>query len=241
MQSKLVLLASATGALAAVRDLSGSLPQNYARALAAGQDDGTPECLSVVASNTAITADFPLPPAQLATATDLGAVPTVTDPCDFPTVTGSLGPVITSWSSALQSWQDKHITELRSMYSACSDVPAFSELVGQFGDAICSTALAPFTSALPTAVSTATATVTESASGTEASAETGASSTATVTVATSPSETGAEETTAAASTDAAASDAEATSNTSFNAAPRETGMVMAAAAAAAGIVGAVML
>ncbi|KAF6819438.1 hypothetical protein CPLU01_13030 [Colletotrichum plurivorum] len=239
MQSKLVLLASATGALAAVRDLSGSLPQNYARALAARQDDGTPECLSVVASNTAITADFPLPPAQLATATDLGAVPTVTDPCDFPTVTGSLGPVITSYSAALQSWQDKHITALRSVYSACSDVPAFSELVGQFGDAICSTALAPFTSALPTAVSTATATVTESASGTEASAETEASSTATVTVATSATETGAEETTAAASTDAAG-DAEATTNTSFNAAPRETGMVMAAAAAA-GIVGAVML
>ncbi|KAF6807024.1 hypothetical protein CSOJ01_08447 [Colletotrichum sojae] len=234
MQSKLVLLATATGALAAVRDLSGSLPHNYARALAARRDDGTPECLSVVASNTAITADFPLPPAQLATATDLGAVPTVTDPCDFPTVTGSLGPVITSYSAALQSWQDKHITELRSIYSACSDVPALSELVGQFGDAICSTVLAPFTSALPTAVSTATATVTESASGAEASVETEASSTATVT------ETGAEETTAAASTDAAASDAEATSNTSFNAAPRETGMVMAAAAAA-GIVGAAML
>lgn len=241
MQSKLVLLASVTGALA-ITDLSGSLPQKYARALDSTHDlaarDDTEECLSVAGAHTSITADFPLPPTQLLTATDYVDIPTVTDACDFPLITGSVGQVITSYSAAVQSWQDKHITALRSMYSACSDVPIFSEVVAQLGgDAICSTAWAPFTSGAsatvtvtPTAVSTVTGVVSE------------ASSTATVTVAPSSSETDdAEETTAAATgTDATASGAEQT-NTSFNAAPRETGMVMAAAAAAAGIVGAVML
>ncbi|KAL0933441.1 uncharacterized protein CTRU02_212404 [Colletotrichum truncatum] len=214
MQSKLLLAATAATGAMAVRDLSGALPEQLRRAELAARDQT--ECLAVYAKHSTLLDDFPEAPTALATATDI-PIPTLTDPCVFPTITGPVGAVITSYSSALQSWQDAHITELRSLYFACSDVPQFSQVIQQYSAVICSTALDVITS---TGASNGTATAT----GTATSGATGAGET----------------TAAPTGTDASASDAAATSS-SFNAAPKETGFVVAAAAAAAGIVGAVML
>ncbi|KAK1966779.1 hypothetical protein LY78DRAFT_35928 [Colletotrichum sublineola] len=221
MQSKLLLVAAAaTGALA-IRDLSGSFPQNFRRGADAIEARDEAACYSVVAEHATVTADFPPIPDALASATDVN-IPQVTDPCQFPSVTGSVGAVLTSYSSALQSWENAHITEIRSLWSACTDVPEISSVIAQFGDSICSTALGPITSqAAGSGTATATATVTTTAGGageTSAAAETSA--------ATESTGSGA----AASSTAVPAA-----------AAPRETGMLVAAAVAAAGFVGAAML
>ncbi|GJD00631.1 infection structure specific protein [Colletotrichum higginsianum] len=144
MQSKLLIVAAvATGAVA-IRDLSGTFPQNFRRGADALEARDEAACFSL--------------PTALATATDV-EIPQITDPCQFPSVTGSAGQLVTSYSSALQSWQDAHITEIRSLWSACSDVPQISSLLDEYGNGICSTALAPIT-ANGTAATTATATAT---------------------------------------------------------------------------------
>ncbi|TEA18295.1 hypothetical protein C8034_v010986 [Colletotrichum sidae] len=216
MQSKLIL-AFAAGALA-IRDISGSFPVKFARALDVRDENA---CMAAASAHATLTADFPEVPTDLATATDV-SIPEITDPCVFPEITGSAGQVITSYSSALQSWADKHITEISSIYAACSDTPLFSELVGPFEGAICSTALAGITGGSAAATASATTTATSTAS-------------ATATVTEAATETGAEEATGTAAEGAASTTA------SFNTAPRETGVLVAAAAAAAGIVGAMML
>ncbi|KXH44337.1 hypothetical protein CSIM01_08117 [Colletotrichum simmondsii] len=122
MQSKLLLAAAAaTGAMAF--EMSGTLPRVLRRA---GNDalearDET-ACASVWMAHSTIVDDFPTEPTALATETNLD-IPQITDPCVFPSITGQAGQIITSYSSALQSWQDAHITEIRDIYSACSDVP----------------------------------------------------------------------------------------------------------------------
>ncbi|GJC78209.1 hypothetical protein ColLi_01047 [Colletotrichum liriopes] len=221
MQSKLlVVAAAATGALA-IRDISGSFPQNLRRGADALEARDEAACYAAVAEHASLTADFPLLPTELATATNVN-IPQITDPCQFPSVTGSAGQIITSYSSALQSWQDAHITEIRSLWAACSDVPEISSVIAEYGDAVCSTALAPITSkdaANGTATATATATLTGGTTVTPTGEATGA--------------TGA--TGASASGDAAS-----TTGVPGAAAPRETGLLVAVVAAA-GFVGAVML
>ncbi|OLN97422.1 hypothetical protein CCHL11_00960 [Colletotrichum chlorophyti] len=219
MQSKLILVAAAATGAMAVHDLSGSFPQNFRRAIdvdLVARDEAA--CTSAVAEHMTVTEDFPLVPTELASATDVD-IPQITDPCVFPSITGSVGQVITSYSSALQSWQDAHITEIRSIWSACTDVPLVSEALDAFADQLCSTALAPLT-ASGTAVTTATATADVSVTETVTSGAAGATGTD-----------------AAAGADGAA----ASSTVVPAAAPRETGMMVAAAAAAAGVVGAVLL
>ncbi|KAF4816443.1 hypothetical protein CGCTS75_v012721 [Colletotrichum tropicale] len=228
MQSKLLLAATLPAAVLAVRDLSGTLPHAFRRAEAqlAARDEAA--CLSAYAAHSTVVDDFPELPTALATYTDVD-VPTITDPCQFPSITGSAGALITSYSSALQSWQDAHITEIRSLYQACSDVPQFSSILAEYGDAICTSAAAVITSEDGTASATATATglVTATSSGSGAS---GATATGTAGSSASASASGSGASGSAASTTAVPA-----------AAPKETGLFVAAAAAAAGIVGAVML
>ncbi|KAE9569518.1 hypothetical protein CGCF415_v000781 [Colletotrichum fructicola] len=226
MQSKLLLAATLPAAVLAVRDLSGTLPHAFRRAEAqlAARDEAA--CLSAYAAHSTVVDDFPELPTALATYTDVD-VPTITDPCQFPSITGSAGALITSYSSALQSWQDAHITEIRSLYQACSDVPQFSSILAEYGDAICTSAAAVITSEDGTASASATATglVTATSSGSGASG-----ATATGTAGSSASASGSGASGSAALTTAVPA-----------AAPKETGLFVAAAAAAAGIVGAVML
>ncbi|KAK0376398.1 hypothetical protein CMEL01_09253 [Colletotrichum melonis] len=227
MQSKLLLAAAAaTGAMAF--EMSGTLPRVLRRA---GNDalearDKT-ACASVWMAHSTIVDDFPTEPTALATETNLD-IPQITDPCVFPSITGQAGQIITSYSSALQSWQDAHITEIRDIYSACSDVPEVASALDAYGSAICSTALAVLTSGDATATATGSgsaATATGTASGAASASATASRS------GSSASASGASASGSAASTTAAAAAA----------APRETGLFVAAAAAAAGIVGAIVL
>ncbi|KAK7438811.1 hypothetical protein CaCOL14_008371 [Colletotrichum acutatum] len=229
MQSKL-LLAAAAASSAMAFEMSGTLPRVLRRA---GNDalearDET-ACASVWMAHSTIVDDFPTEPTALATETNLD-IPQITDPCVFPSITGQAGQIITSYSSALQSWQDAHITEIRDIYSACSDVPEVASALDAYGSAICSTALAVLTSGDATATATATgsgsaATATGTASGSASASATASRS------GSSASASGASASGSAASTTAAAAAA----------APRETGLFVAAAAAAAGIVGAIVL
>ncbi|KAK1715125.1 hypothetical protein BDP67DRAFT_511723 [Colletotrichum lupini] len=227
MQSKLLLAAAAaTGAMAF--EMSGTLPRVLRRA---GNDalearDKT-ACASVWMAHSTIVDDFPTEPTALATETNLD-IPQITDPCVFPSITGQAGQIITSYSSALQSWQDAHITEIRDIYSACSDIPEVASALDAYGSAICSTALAVLTSGDATATATGSgsaATATGTASGSASASATASRS------GSSASASGASASGSAASTTAAAAAA----------APRETGLFVAAAAAAAGIVGAIVL
>ncbi|KAK1544001.1 hypothetical protein CPAR01_04634 [Colletotrichum paranaense] len=227
MQSKLLLAAAAaTGAMAF--EMSGTLPRVLRRA---GNDAlearGKTACASVWMAHSTIVDDFPTEPTALATETNLD-IPQITDPCVFPSITGQAGQIITSYSSALQSWQDAHITEIRDIYSACSDVPEVASALDAYGSAICSTALAVLTSGDATATATGSgsaATATGTASGAASASATASRS------GSSASASGASASGSAASTTAAAAAA----------APRETGLFVAAAAAAAGIVGAIVL
>ncbi|KAK2754627.1 hypothetical protein CKAH01_17388 [Colletotrichum kahawae] len=224
MQSKLLLAATLPAAVLAVRDLSGTLPHAFRRAEAqlAARDEAA--CLAAYAAHSTVVDDFPELPTALATYTDVN-VPTITDPCQFPSITGSAGAIITSYSSALQSWQDAHITEIRSLYQACSDVPQFSSILAEYGDAICTSAAAVITSEDGTASASATATglVTATSSGASGATATGTADSS------------------ASASGSAASGSAASTTAVPAAAPKETGLFVAAAAAAAGIVGAVML
>ncbi|KAF9873110.1 hypothetical protein CkaCkLH20_09273 [Colletotrichum karsti] len=226
MQSKLLLAATAaTGAVAI--DLSGNFPHAFRRAVDLAPRDEA-QCAIVAAQNSAVLEDFPMMP----TGAELDSIPTLSDPCSFPTVTGSAGSVVTSYSSALESWKDAHVTELRSIWQACSDAPAFSSVIAQYGSALCSTVLVEITSA---DASNATGTATATATGTVSVTETGTVTATDATVTESGSASG------TASGEASASGEAASTTASPAAAPKETGLFVAAAAAAAGIVGAVML
>ncbi|KAJ3942884.1 uncharacterized protein N0V96_007113 [Colletotrichum fioriniae] len=217
MQSKLLLAAAAaTGAMAF--EMSGTLPRVLRRA---GNDalearDET-ACASVWMAHSTIVDDFPSEPTALATETNLD-IPQITDPCVFPSITGQA------------VWQDAHITEIRDIYSACSDVPEVASALDAYGSAICSTALAVLTSGDATATATATG------SGSAATATGTASGSASATATASRSGSSASASGASASGSAASTTAAAAA-----AAPRETGLFVAAAAAAAGIVGAIVL
>ncbi|KAK1594152.1 uncharacterized protein LY79DRAFT_668782 [Colletotrichum navitas] len=184
MQFKIlvVVAAAATGALA-IGDLSGSFPQNLRRGADALEARDEASCIAAVSEHASFTTDFPPIPDALATGTGAN-IPQITDPCKFPSVTGSVGEVLTSYSSALQSWEDAHITEIRALWGACSDVPEISALIAQFGASICSTALSPITSQAADAA-TATATATTAGAG-----ETSAVSSTAVPAAAAPRETG---------------------------------------------------
>ncbi|KAK1985490.1 hypothetical protein LZ30DRAFT_820360 [Colletotrichum cereale] len=228
MQSKLLLVAAAaaTGTLA-IRDLSGSFPQNLRRGADALEARDEAACFAAVGEHASVTADFPPVPSALATATGVD-IPQITDPCQFPSVTGSYGEALTSYSSALQSWQDAHITEIRSLWGACSDVPEISSVIAEFGNAICSTALAPITSkAAGSGAATVTATATTTTTAAEETSAAASEGTA----------SGAGETSAAASEGTASGAAASSTAVPAAAAPRETGLLVAAAAAAAGFVG----
>ncbi|KAK2000481.1 hypothetical protein LX36DRAFT_709346 [Colletotrichum falcatum] len=217
MQSRLLLLAAAaaaaTGCLAAgVRDLSGSPPQDLRRGVVASLEarDG-PMCFAVVSAHATVTAQFPPAPQALVTGRDL---PQITDPCRFPSVTGSVGDALTSYSAAVQSWEDAYMTEIQAIWDACSNAAAIDSFITGFSDYVCPTAFAAAAAAGHEATVTATTTAAGEAT---AAAEPTASSAAAASTAT---------TTAASTTAVSAA-----------AAPRETGMLVAAVAAAAGFVG----
>ncbi|KAI1420774.1 hypothetical protein F5Y12DRAFT_89051 [Xylaria sp. FL1777] len=146
---------------------------------------------------------------------DLFSATLPADPCATPSFTGTLQAEWTSFSSAALEFYSAHTAELSSFVSECSGQIGGNLLAGF---PICSTTGASTTAAATTPATTPAQT-------------TGSSNAATVTG----------PTTSQTVTSAGASNSTSPSSTvaSPNAAPRETGFVVAAAAAAVGFMGAV--
>ncbi|KXH66212.1 hypothetical protein CSAL01_11809 [Colletotrichum salicis] len=89
---------------------------------------GNRDCFDAVTDHRTITTDFPsLPTAIPETITGIEVSDLIiTNPCELPEATGWVGDVIASFSSNMQLWKDVHATELRSIASACSDVEVFN-------------------------------------------------------------------------------------------------------------------
>ncbi|UQC84339.1 uncharacterized protein CLUP02_09835 [Colletotrichum lupini] len=142
-------------------------------------------------------------PTLSATGIDEDDIPTITNACELPTLTGAPGSILTSFTSRLKSWTSAHSSELSAVWSACKDedfVGKITSLAENYG-LVCS-AVAEFSHSLDGTTVVATTT----ASG-NAATETGVAATGT--------------------------GGAATATTSLpNTASRETGMVMISVAAA---------
>ncbi|KAJ0297557.1 hypothetical protein COL5a_009854 [Colletotrichum fioriniae] len=169
--------------------------------MAAGLENrGLLACVDAVKEHRSVTTDLPT---LSATGVDKDDIPTITNACELPTLTGAPGSILTSFTSEVKSWTSAHSSELGAVWSACKDedfVGKITSLAESYGP-VCS-AVVDFSRALDGTTMIATTT----AAGTAAT-ETGAAATGT--------------------------GGAATAGTSApNAAPRETGMVMVAVAAA---------
>ncbi|KAK1469724.1 hypothetical protein CMEL01_01491 [Colletotrichum melonis] len=178
-------------------------------AIAAGLGNrGLLACVDTVAEHRSVTMDLPT---LSATGIDEDDIPTITNACELPTLTGAPGSILTSFTSRLKSWTSAHSSELSAVWSACKDedfVGKITSLAENYGP-VCS-AVAEFSHSLDETTVVATTT----AAGTAAT-ETGVAATGT-------------------------RGAAAAATTSLpNAASRETGIVMVAVAAA-GVVFAVI-
>ncbi|OHE96273.1 hypothetical protein CORC01_08491 [Colletotrichum orchidophilum] len=93
-----------------------------------------------------ITDGVPTPPADVAAYIALSV--TITDACSDPTITGSVGSAYSTYASSYTSWRDKHITDFRALWQACSDVPGVVDVLPT-GTNQCSSVVAQITSAGP--------------------------------------------------------------------------------------------
>jgi hypothetical protein len=189
-----------------------------------GLDDLDPACESALSSLLPIYSSAPTPPADL-TLPD--------DPCVTPTFTGAQAAEWTSYTSAALDWFTSHSDEVYSLVTDCpvlaaqasgalTDIPVCSSIVGGADVTGSSSSSVPAQTTAPSdggeSSTSASAGVTGSGSG-PGSGSTGP--TTSHSGSSSPSSTG-------------------TPTPTPNAAPRETGFVVAAAAlAAAGFMGAV--
>lgn len=82
------------------------------------------ECASVAQKILPGLTDIPTPTGALetflATQTQFSSM---TDQCEFPSVTGSLASEYTAYASKLGSWYNDQVEGLSSLEKACSDVP----------------------------------------------------------------------------------------------------------------------
>ncbi|GAW10823.1 hypothetical protein ANO14919_001580 [Xylariales sp. No.14919] len=136
-------------------------------------------------------------------------ISTITDPCVAPSFTGSLQSEWQSYETAALQWFTSHSSDFSSLKTACSDI------LQSVSMPFCSSALGEL-GGLPTAATTASAQTTGTA------------------------EHGSSHATAhATESHASSSHSPSSSTSSGGIAPRETGFVVAAAAVAAGFMGAV--
>lgn len=84
---------------------------------------GTDVCTSAASTIVPKLADMPTPPAALSRYMETASV-TQTDPCVDPVITGSVGSEYSSYATAYTSWVNAHMSDLRDLWKACSDVPS---------------------------------------------------------------------------------------------------------------------
>ncbi|KAK7446439.1 hypothetical protein CaCOL14_010848 [Colletotrichum acutatum] len=142
-------------------------------AMAAGLENrGLLACVDAMNEHSSVTKDLPR---LSATGVDEDDIPTITNACELPTLTGAPGSILTSFTSGLKSWTSVHSSELGAVWSACKDedfVGKITSLAEKYGP-VCS-AVADFSRALDGTTVLATTT----AAGTAATG-TGGAATAT--------------------------------------------------------------
>ncbi|KAI1351989.1 hypothetical protein F5Y01DRAFT_314238 [Xylaria sp. FL0043] len=180
------------------------------------------KCSSAVSAIETLAASAPTPPA------DLASLPLPIDPCAPPSLTGKLQSDWSSYTSAALQWYLSHTAEFENFFTACEDDTAVSVA----GPIVCKSDLdAATATATATATTATTTTMTMPAASTSSGASDATASDAT---------TSASNSTSSSSTLSSSSSSSTSSTSSTpNAAPRETGFVVAAAAVAAGFMGAV--
>ncbi|KAK5625381.1 hypothetical protein RRF57_001097 [Xylaria bambusicola] len=178
------------------------------------QFDGIdPECQSALSNVMTIYSSAPTPPA------DLLSVTLPADPCVTPSFTGKLASEWSSYTSAAVEWYYDHTSEINQIVSACSDV--VEQIPGATDIPVCSTG-----STVVVGVGSTTAAATSTPAQSSSAASTGVSTSAS----------------AGGASDGTSSSASPSSTVNVpNAAPRETGFAVVAAAAAAGFMGAVAM
>ncbi|KAL2881623.1 hypothetical protein SGCOL_003191 [Colletotrichum sp. CLE4] len=143
----LAALCSLANALQAI-DVPNRASEAIAAANAAIKDRRDLNACNSVATSLLpkITDGVPTPPADVAAYIALSV--TVTDACSDPTITGSIGSAYSTYASSYTSWRDKHITDFRALWQACSDVPGAVDVLPT-GTNQCSSVVAQITSAGP--------------------------------------------------------------------------------------------
>ncbi|KAI0469592.1 hypothetical protein F4859DRAFT_136041 [Xylaria cf. heliscus] len=176
-----------------------------------------PQCATALSTVSTLYDSVPTPAADLLA----GTLPT--DPCETPTFTGNQASEWVSYTSAAIQWYSSHSSQLLAFATACSgilDTEMATSLPACSSDAGAGT----------TTGSSSSAGITSPPSSSGAGVSTGASSASGSTHASS---------SGASHSGASSTGSPSSSTVSPNAAPRETGFVVAAAVAAAGFMGAV--
>ncbi|KAI5919822.1 hypothetical protein F4810DRAFT_468728 [Camillea tinctor] len=213
------MLANAMLAAALVSTASAHLPAIARRDfLESRQDlaDTSEECQSAVVDALPLFQELPTPSDELLSITESA------DPCATDIFTGSLSADLSSFSSELLAWSSSNSDVLSSLFSVCPELTSFES-----EEPICTSAAAG-----------ASATTGVSATTTEAGKTTATPGSSSA----SPSNTSGSTLASATSGSATSTSGSSSSSTAVptaNAAPRETGLVMVAAAAAAGLMGAI--
>lgn len=104
----------------------------------------TPACTKAASTLLPVLTGYPQPPSDVEEYL-LTADITVTDACQEPEITGSIGQEFSSWASEYSAWQIEHISDFRALWSACSDVSEVAEVLPTGTDA-CSSIVAQITS-----------------------------------------------------------------------------------------------
>ncbi|KAI1635075.1 hypothetical protein F4809DRAFT_473535 [Biscogniauxia mediterranea] len=205
------MLANVVLAAALVSAASAHLPAVAKREfLQNRQDQDLDEtCVSAVTAVMPLYDSLPTPP------DDLLSVTMPADPCATPTFTGSLASEYSSYTSEVMDWYSSNSAALNDAISSCTN-------------------LASYQTAVPSCSSDAAAT-TDAGNTTAAPGSSSAGPSSTSGFATATTTSGSS---ASTGTNGSSSSSSTVTPTA-NAAPRETGYVMVAAAAAAGLMGVV--
>ncbi|WYZ42545.1 hypothetical protein EsH8_VI_000244 [Colletotrichum jinshuiense] len=148
MRSSIIIIAALTATAQSLQMLEAPNRANEAiaaagRAIKERRD--LDACTSVATSILPkITDNVPTAPADVASY--LAFSVTITDPCSDPKITGSIGSAFSSYASEYTSWRNKHISDYRALWQACSDVPGIVNVLPTGSDQ-CSSLVAEITSA----------------------------------------------------------------------------------------------
>ncbi|GJC99250.1 Infection structure specific protein [Colletotrichum higginsianum IMI 349063] len=146
MRSSSIIL-TALAAVASAYQVPNRAPQALAAASAAIRERRDLDaCNSVATAVIPRITDAPTAPADVAAYLAISA--TITDACVDPTITGSVGSAYSTFASELTSWREKHMSDFRAVWQACSDVPGVVNVLPT-GSGQCSSLVAQITSAGP--------------------------------------------------------------------------------------------